>query len=149
MKRKYNFRFDEFKCPCCEKLPPMTNELFDFYSMLQDFRDWYRKPININCSYRCEQFNKSVGGHFRSNHRGGFAIDWSTRAIPNVNTDLWRKHVVDEWLLLGKKYGYFVEVEISPTYVHLAINVLVDKNKNRIGTANGATSKIFRDYLKQ
>lgn len=157
MKRKFNFRFKEFECPCCGDNAPISIELFDFINGLQDFRDWYLKPMNINCSYRCPHYNSSLKNASKhSNHLKGTAIDWNIRGIVD-NMDgtrlrEFREHIVEEWLKIGKHYGYHVEVEINPTWIHLAFNTNCDINFNRIGIASGAKNtggSKFKNYYTQ
>lgn len=151
-----NFKWYEINCKHCGNQPKLTRELLDFLNALQDFRDWYGKTMDLNCGYRCPTYNKSVGGHYKSNHLNGTAIDWGIKKITKGMSDArlkqWRYNIVEKWLELGKKYGYYVQVEICNTYIHLAFNTNCDKGRNRIGLYNGAKNtdgSRFKNYLSK
>ena len=38
-------------------------------------RDKWKKPVKINSAYRCEKYNKEVGGAILSRHKKGDATD--------------------------------------------------------------------------
>ena len=66
-----NFTLDEFKCPCCGEID-ISTILID---KLQQLRDLINKPIIITSGYRCQHYNKSVGGYSHSPHLTGEASD--------------------------------------------------------------------------
>ena len=43
--------------------------------VLDPLREWYGKPIKVNCAYRCQKVNKLVGGATTSQHLKGEAAD--------------------------------------------------------------------------
>lgn len=65
----------------------------EFLDMLQEFRQWYAKPMTINSCYRQEKFNASVGGDSNSAHLHACAVDWW---IPNHNQTQ-RTNVQNKW----------------------------------------------------
>ena len=70
-----NFSSREFECNCnfddCEKLG-CKEELIE---KLQKLRDAVGFPIRLSSSYRCKKWNDHVGGHPRSSHMEGLAVD--------------------------------------------------------------------------
>lgn len=62
----------EFDCPHCKALDGPTPELL---AMLERLRNIVRKPLVIVSGYRCETYNRRVGGISRSQHRRGNAVD--------------------------------------------------------------------------
>ena len=69
-----NFKVSEFLCHgsgCC------TDGKVDekLVQILQQIRDHFGKPVHISSAYRCETWNKAVGGVSRSYHCYGQAAD--------------------------------------------------------------------------
>ncbi|MFZ7134357.1 MAG: D-Ala-D-Ala carboxypeptidase family metallohydrolase [Eubacteriales bacterium] len=54
-----NFNEKEFACPCCGK----TVINMDIVNKLQKLRDFIGFPIVITSGYRCDKYNKSIGGY--------------------------------------------------------------------------------------
>ena len=69
-----HFTNDEFRCPCCEELPPagMSTKLLD---LLDDLREKVGTSVYVSSGYRCESHNSSVGGVPHSYHVLGMAAD--------------------------------------------------------------------------
>ena len=67
------FRLHEFACPCCNKI--MLDEIL--YHKLYQLRIKVNSPIIINSGYRCQEYNKIVGGVAGSYHTLGLAVDIS------------------------------------------------------------------------
>ena len=44
-------------------------------TILQPLRDTLKKPISVNCAYRCKRVNEQVGGKPNSQHLTGQAAD--------------------------------------------------------------------------
>ena len=76
MKLTKNFSLSEFECKGGCKMP---NDVFENIKLLaihlQAFRDVFNEPITINSSYRCVEYNSSVGGSKTSQHLLGKAAD--------------------------------------------------------------------------
>lgn len=76
-----HFKYSEFRCKCCGKLPPngidpiLVLKLEILRKMLGN------KPIIINSGYRCHAYNTKVGGVSKSQHLYGTAADISVRGI--------------------------------------------------------------------
>ena len=73
---------DEFKCHCCGKLPPMfrvDGEILtcyqDLFSVFENIRLAWGKPLIVTSGYRCPAHNKAVGGEPLSAHVFGLALD--------------------------------------------------------------------------
>ena len=71
-----HFKALEFACQgtecCCHGAVNVDEELVAF---LEEFRMELGVPIRVNSGFRCDEHNKSVGGHPRSFHRLGMAAD--------------------------------------------------------------------------
>lgn len=70
-----HFKFSEFRCKCCGKLPaqgidPNLVLKLEFLRMILD-----NKPMTIISGYRCLAHNKEVSGATNSQHLYGRAAD--------------------------------------------------------------------------
>ena len=67
-----HFKRKEFacKCGCGFSLPDA-----ELLSVLEDVREHFGKPVNINSACRCPAHNKAVGGAPNSAHVQGIAAD--------------------------------------------------------------------------
>jgi uncharacterized protein YcbK (DUF882 family) len=66
-----NFNLSEFECPCCHKV--MLSE--DLFAKVDKLRKLLKKSIFITSGYRCNEYNKKVGGVEGSYHKLGLAVD--------------------------------------------------------------------------
>ena len=65
------FKKDELKCRCCGYY--VYNE--KLLILLDKIRDRWGEPILVNCSSRCPDHNRAVGGVSNSHHITGKAAD--------------------------------------------------------------------------
>lgn len=84
-----NFNSREFECKCgkCSTVK-IDLKLVDY---LQELRDYFDKPININSGYRCPSHNAAVGGARGSKHSTGEAADIQFVEEPVPAVDVARK----------------------------------------------------------
>ena len=69
-----NFKSTEFDCHgsgCCAQ----TKIDDDLVKYVQKIRDHFGKSVNISSGYRCETYNKNIGGATKSRHSKGQAAD--------------------------------------------------------------------------
>lgn len=93
----------------------VTDNFLTFMGMLQEFRNWYNKPMTINSIYRTESFNKKVGGNAKSAHLYGTAADWQIKG----HTEAQRKHVRDKWEAICKAHGVIGAINYYTNGYHL------------------------------
>ena len=103
MKLSKNFTSDEFKCPCCGR-NMVTGTLI---SKLQELRDLINKPIYITSGYRCEKYNKKIGGYKSSPHLTGEAADIKIKGISPVTV-----------ASIAQRISY-IRCGIYPNHVHI------------------------------
>lgn len=75
-----NFRVSELLCKgsgCCTQ-GKIDDKLVE---ILQNIRDHFGKPVYISSAYRCEPWNKAVGGVENSYHRYGQAADIKVEGV--------------------------------------------------------------------
>ena len=76
-----NFNIEEFKCKgnlkgCdCQMPDDVYNNIQELADNLQIVRDMLDEPIKINSAYRCENYNRQIGGVSKSQHLKGKAAD--------------------------------------------------------------------------
>jgi uncharacterized protein YcbK (DUF882 family) len=106
-----NFNSLEFDCKCSYPDCQWTKIDMEHIDKLQEKRDEWKKAIKINSAYRCEKYNKDVGGASQSRHIFGDATDIKVaRMTPNeVANDC-----EDIFSGLGK-YSSFTHVDSRPS----------------------------------
>jgi len=84
-----SFDSSEFACPCCGKLK-ISPTLID---KLQELRDIINKPIIITSGYRCQHYNKSIGGYSHSPHLKGEAADIQVKGLSPITVAMIAKNI--------------------------------------------------------
>jgi len=74
-----NFHLSEFECHCgkCDH----TIISLDHVDNLQRKRKELKKTINITSAFRCEAYNKKIGGATHSQHKLGMATDIQVKGM--------------------------------------------------------------------
>jgi uncharacterized protein YcbK (DUF882 family) len=76
MKITANFDSTEFDCKCgCDMPEDVLDNIKLLALELQKIRDYYNRSVRINSGYRCETYNKKIGGVKNSQHILGKAAD--------------------------------------------------------------------------
>ena len=73
-----NFRVREFACKDGADIIPIDMELV---KVLQNVRDHFHAPVNINSAYRTPTYNKKVSGAKASQHMRGTAADITVTGV--------------------------------------------------------------------
>lgn len=101
-----HFRLDEFACRCCGKNG--MNEAF--VGLLDNLREEFGLPMNVNSGFRCSKHNKNIGGSPNSKHLVGLACDIST---DNFNAE-------NKYKLIHLAFDFGVSgIGIYERFVHL------------------------------
>ena len=103
-----NFKLREFACQDGSDPVFVSPELV---GVLQEIRDHFGKPVNINSGYRTATHNKKVDGAAQSQHLYGMAADIS---IAGVSPIMIASYVET---LMPKKGG----IGIYKTFVHVDV----------------------------
>lgn len=119
MKLTKNFNKSEFECKGgCEMPDEVLVEITKLASQLQYIRDFVRQPIKITSAYRCETYNKSIGGVSNSQHILGKAADIQIanmtpcEVFETINTLTEHGHILQGGL---GKYNTFTHYDIRKT----------------------------------
>lgn len=86
--------------------------------MMDDLRNWYGKPLNVNSWYRTKEFNTKVKGSKNSCHLDGTATDI---ALPRL-TEIQRKEFIAAWRMLCVQRGVIGGVSIYAWGLHFDSN---------------------------
>ena len=106
-KVKY-FKKYEFVCPCCKR-EEMSEELVFKLDLL---RELVGKPLIVTSGFRCEKYNKKIGGAENSAHLRGWAVDIYCKS------NILRFKILKYALLLG-----FQRIGIGKDFIHLDIDL--------------------------
>ncbi len=107
-----NFRVSEFLCKgagCCAS-GKIDEELVQ---ILQKIRTHFGKPVHISSAYRCETWNKQVGGVSGSYHRYGQAADIKVEDVAPAEVAKYAESIGVKGIGLYETDadGYFVHVD--------------------------------------
>lgn len=106
MSWKY-FTEDEFKCKCCGKVKIDPN-LID---VLDEARDFARRPFVITSGYRCPIHNLAVGGSPTSSHLKGYAADIAC-------TDTTDRYMIVKALIRARAS----RIEVASSWIHVDVD---------------------------
>ena len=107
------FKPEEFACPCCGELKIDDG----LVTLLEYIRVKMNTPIRITSGYRCEEYNKKIGGVENSAHTEGLAVDI---AVHNSNYRL---------NLLYYIFQYeFSRIGIGKSFIHIDMSVTLPQN---------------------
>ena len=103
---------------------PLSDEAILHASMLEEFRQWLNRPMEVHAWYRTAKYNKSVGGVSTSSHLKGTATDWST----NVSIDEARFiKYAKKWHEICKSHGVVGEAGLYNWGIHFGSSITYSK----------------------
>lgn len=76
-----NFWSTEWDCSCEDPECKWTKIDMQHVKRLQEKREKWKRPIKIKSGYRCEKYNKAVGGASKSQHKEGTATDIEVKGM--------------------------------------------------------------------
>lgn len=95
-----------------------NDDIREFAEMLQELRDWYKKPMKVNSWYRTKSFNNSLpGSDPKSLHLKGFAMDWGVKHTP-----LQHQHVAEKWKQICEAHKKIGGINHYTNGYHLSIH---------------------------
>ena len=102
----------------------LTQESYEHALMLEEFRQWLKRPIEVHAWYRTSSYNKKVGGAPNSSHLKGLATDWSTDI--KITEKKFIKYA-KKWKTLCSKYGVVGEAGLYSWGIHFGSHVKYSK----------------------
>lgn len=120
-----NFRLSEFANTQDGDVMILNPEVIEFFQMLEEFRRWYHRPINVNSGYRTPAYNKRIGGVSNSYHLKALAVDFSLPPEFYGYTKERKQQFLDNikarWYNICRKYGKFGNVMYHDTFIHMSL----------------------------
>ena len=118
-----NFRLRQFANSLDRNSIMLTADFIEFVQVLQMFRTWYNRPINISSGFRTPEFNRSVGGSSNSAHLRGVAVDFPLPpewwGFSRDRRNQFIANVRKKWHKLCRKVGRRGSVVFYDTFIHL------------------------------
>ncbi|MFV0516781.1 MAG: D-Ala-D-Ala carboxypeptidase family metallohydrolase [Aminipila sp.] len=119
-----HFKLSEFACN--GKMIITPNFIKFIYEVIEPFRKWYKRPININSGYRTRDKNIAVGGVGNSLHLKAMAIDFSFpvefRSMSHERKQQFLNNINQKWYSLCTKAGGYGQICWYDTYIHLGLS---------------------------
>jgi len=118
-----NFKLSEFACKDKQRTMILDPDIIYHIQRLQEFRNWYNRPMIINSGYRTPEHNRAVGGATNSMHMKGIAADIALPqeyySFSTARKNEFKKNVETKWAELCKKAGLGGGVGWYGTFFHL------------------------------
>jgi hypothetical protein len=118
-----HFRLSEFVNTLDGNRIDLSPEFFRFVFMLENFRRWYGRPVNITSGFRTAAYNRKVGGASNSLHLKTLAIDFRLpsdfKRYSKARQNEFLTNVRNKWFQLCDLEGIPGSVLWYDTWVHL------------------------------
>jgi hypothetical protein len=110
-----NFNAREFRCGLGSPCSACTTTLIDeqLVEYLQKIRDYFGAEIEITSGYRCDSYNRRIGGAVGSRHSKGHAADIVVRGVAPRRVAAYAEYIGAQGIGLYEtgKDGYFVHID--------------------------------------
>lgn len=103
---------------------PISENALLHAQMLEEFRQWLDRPMDVHAWYRTAKYNKKIGGVSTSSHLKGTATDWSTN-IP-ITKDKFIKYAT-KWKEICKSHGVIGEAGLYTWGIHFGSSITYSK----------------------
>ena len=121
----------------------LTQESYEHALMLEEFRQWLKRPIVVHAWYRTSSYNKKVGGASNSSHLKGLATDWHTNIT--ITEEKFIKYA-KKWKEICEKHNCVGEAGLYTWGMHLGSHITYSKTfynwDSRTGTQKNNAFKI-------
>ena len=114
-----NFNAREFRCglgsPCSSCTTTLVDELLVEY--LQKIRDYFGAEVEITSGYRCDSYNRRIGGATGSRHSRGMAADIVVRGVAPRRVAAYAEYIGVKGIGLYETAadGYFTHIDTRET----------------------------------
>ena len=121
-----HFTFDDFtKNQSSSSKIYMTKEIMLHAQMLEEFRKWLSRPMDVHAWYRTSSYNKKVKGNPKSSHLKGLATDWSTNK--SIDKDTFIKYA-KKWKEICKAHNVVGEAGLYTWGIHFGSQITYSKS---------------------
>lgn len=121
-----HFRLSEFRCSDGQTVMLTPRVLVFIQDILEPFRRWYNRPININSGYRTTRHNARVEGSPNSLHLIGQAVDFNLppefRSYSKERQQAFLRNIHQKWTELCTNSGAYPHMGIYNGYLHLGVS---------------------------
>lgn len=93
--------------------------------MMEEFRVWLRREMEIHAWFRTSEYNKKIGGNSQSSHLRGVATDWSTNKTIDEKSFI---KYAKKWKEICKKYKVVGEAGLYTWGAHFGSHVKYSKS---------------------
>lgn len=112
----------------------ITKESMLHAQMLEEFRVWLKRPMEVHAWYRTAAYNKSVGGVKNSSHLKGLATDWHTNKKISQTTFI---KYAKKWKEICESHGVIGEAGLYTWGMHLGSQITYSNKFNHWDTRSG------------
>ena len=102
----------------------LTQESYEHALMLEEFRQWLKRPIVVHAWYRTSSYNKKVGGASNSSHLKGLATDCHTNTT--ITEEKFIKYA-KKWKEICEKHNCVGEAGLYTWGMHLGSHITYSK----------------------
>ena len=102
----------------------LTQESYEHALMLEEFRQWLKRPIDVHAWYRTSSYNKKVGGASNSSHLNGLATDWHTNI--KITEEKFIKYA-KKWKEICERHNCVGEAGLYTWGMHLGSHITYSK----------------------
>ena len=102
----------------------LTQESYEHALMLEEFRQWLKRPIVVHAWYRTSSYNKKVGGASNSSHLNGLATDLHTNIT--ITEEKFIKYA-KKWKEICNRHNCVGEAGLYTWGMHLGSHVKYSK----------------------
>lgn len=133
-----NFCAYEFACNDKSDKFLVSTELVE---VLQQVRDHFGKPVQINSAYRSPAYNISIGGSSKSQHCLGTAADIRIAGVDPIRIALYVASL--PYFQKHGGIGYYSRAQVTGGFVHVDVRANVSRWISKTGTAYAVANKIM------
>ena len=102
----------------------LTQESYEHALMLEEFRQWLKRPIEVHAWYRTSKKKKKVGGASNSSHLKGLATDWHTNIT--ITEEKFIKYA-KKWKEICENHNCVGEAGLYTWGMHLGSHITYSK----------------------
>lgn len=114
----------------------MTREALEHADLLEEFRVWVSRAMNVTSWYRTTAYNKKVGGVSSSNHLTGCATDVNFAGLATLTQDKFIKYA-KKWKEICEAHGVVGEAGLYTWGMHLGSHIKYSKTFNHWDSRSG------------
>ena len=103
--------------------------------MLEEFRAWLGRPVEVHAWYRTKKYNQKIDGIATSSHLKGTATDWSTNV--EITKEKFIKYAA-KWKEICAAHGVVGEAGLYAWGVHFGSQITYSKKFYHWDSRSGA-----------